>query len=315
MPNEKRKSYEIGADKQRNIQSKGGEFSYKLLKMCVDNGIEHKMTFTIKNLGVKSSIIYDNGKKRDFMDLSFRMKGMHLSKMMYDNVSKLVESGGYVPKEKNNSRLNFNTIMYDPYNISENYYKPVWSVDIDHCYWRTAYLLGIINERLYNKGMEKGQEWKTARNAAIGSLGAFYTERRYVDGKDMGVTVHNRAMNRVRCDIIDYVWKMACKIGEVVSDGFLMYLTDCFFITEDKLEEVCSLIESYGYTWKKEKIWFKISSKYLMTNTDKIIWVKEKNVGNDVIRDDMDKHYMFNRKKHTVPWKKQISGISQYLCE
>jgi hypothetical protein len=170
--------------------------------------------------------------------------------------------------------------MYSSQRIRENLFKPCVSVDIVGCYWQTAYNLGVIDEKTYLVGISKDREFKDARVISIGSIGSLLTHEKYVNGKLVNTEKTRKFGATARLDIIDEVWAKANWIAKKLGPDFLMFLTDCFFVPEHRLEELCSLIETEGYKWKAERCQFgEINRMHTGTDkeggeifTEKVIW-------------------------------------------
>lgn len=213
------------------------------------------MTFTMTYVGSGVKVTFDNGKTKKLG--TFKVKpGMFLSQVAMKSVIKRLKSNDYVPKSTDPGRWNNNTVMYNPESYTDNFKKKGVAVDITGCYWKTAFNIGAIDQRTYEMGLKKDREFKEARNIAIGGLGAVVTTEKYVKGIKVSTTRTRRPGALVRLDIIDHVYDMANRIAEKLGQDFCMFLTDCFYVPEDRFKDVCKYIEEEGYDWKHEDIIF-----------------------------------------------------------
>lgn len=235
----------------------------------VEKSIAHKMDFTVKSYGHTNIIDYGDTQNR-YMDGYSSGNGFHLCQMVYAEIKKRVASGEYVPIEQDNNRIHSNFVCFNPANIGRFLNRTTKAIDIKRCYWETSRILGIISQGLYeygikNEGNSKKQKkgvkvknnkskkgkkanWKDGRNASIGSLGAVIYEKVYKNGELVEIKEpYRRPFNNVRLDIVDHVWNMANSIITQVKDDFLMFLTDCFFVTPEVADEVIAMLKENGY--------------------------------------------------------------------
>jgi hypothetical protein len=239
----------------------------------------NEMTFDLFYSGNIIKVQFEDGKMKRYG--RFKQKpGMFLANLTNKVVKQRIESGDYVPRNTDPMRFRNNTIMYSSERIRENLFKPCVSVDIIGCYWQTAFNLGVIDEKTYLIGISKDREYKDARNIAIGSIGSLLTHEKYVKGKLISTEKSRKFGATSRLDVIDHVWAMANWIAQKLGPDFLMFLTDCFFVPEHRLKDLCNYIEEEGYKWKVEKCQFgEIRKMHTGINkkgdeifTEKVIW-------------------------------------------
>jgi hypothetical protein len=199
---------------------------------------------------------------------------MHLPKLTNAVVQKRIDEGLYVPVNKDPYRFTSNTIMYNSQQIQKILFTPCVSVDIQSCYWTTARNLGVIDEKLYLRGMEKDREFKDARNISIGSIGSLTIHDKYEKGKRVLHELIRKPTACARLDIVDHVWAMANRIATVLGPDFLMFLTDCFFVPEGRKDDVKQILSEEGYKSKSERAVF-THLKRMRTGTDKNFFTEE----------------------------------------
>lgn len=201
--------------------------------------------------------IYYNEKEFVWLDLkSSGGKGHHLNRLFMKDINE------YIEKNKDNMPRwdnNYKEQMFNLNAIETHLNMPLVMIDINDCYWRTAYLLGYISEKTYIKG-KKRKDWKIGRNACIGSLIKTRTIQGYTNGK---LDLTKRRVVRtpveyhyIRNHIIGSVYKMFHDLYEQMGDSFCMYLTDCLVTTNDKKREVEEFFRHNKYSVKSKPIEF-----------------------------------------------------------
>jgi hypothetical protein len=146
----------------------------------------------------------------------------------------------------------------------KNIGKVLVSIDINDCYWQTAFNRGWITEKTYTGGLRK-KEWKVGRNASIGSLCKVEMITTYKNGviarDSMGkirrkITRKEAGYQYIRHNIIGFICDMFIELANILGDDFFMYLTDCVFTTMERKKEVEDFFKKYGYTCKAKTFEF-----------------------------------------------------------
>lgn len=201
--------------------------------------------------GVTKKIYTSDGKVLVFKDEQRDgiIKGAFLVRMVKKDVEKYIsENPDYIPAQ--NMFLEYAPVVAFNYTGIQNMInKPLISVDINHCYFRTAYLLGYISEKTYLKGLP----YKKAMNASIGALNKYIYKEEYSGGEKtrefcnedeylMFKPIYHKILERVS----DCMHESFYELG----DDMVMWLTDCAFINEDALPKLHNVFEKYGYEYK-----------------------------------------------------------------
>lgn len=220
-----------------------------------ENLIKMKESFEVESSGAASSIIH-NGFKFICADNSdFAGKGFHLSKMVKKDVSLYVQEHGDLPHYSSN----YMEQMFDLENLRRASGKLVTSIDINNCYWRTAYKLGYITHKTYLSG-NRDKSWKIGRNASVGSLAKHVRVTKYKDGKPDYIRSYDVKPDQnfvnARNHIIGYVHKMFEEVRTILGDEFYMFLTDCVFTDTKNIGRVKKFFKSHGYTVKTKPVEF-----------------------------------------------------------
>jgi len=135
-------------------------------------------------------------------------------------------------------------------------YDNVYEVDIDEAYWKTAHLLGVIDDKIYKRG-QKGNISKQARLTALGSLAKKVYLYQFKGDKLQKV-------NTETDPLLQNLWFTICKrVSDVMNECILAIKKDFIFYWVDGIymeggiksvgiaEEIFT---NYGYNVKFKKI-------------------------------------------------------------
>lgn len=229
--------------------------------------IDSKANFKVYSCGNVERLVYD-GKEFVWVDRdNVSGNGHHLAIMFRKDVDKWLEkNASTMPKWDNN----YKEQMFNINAIERHLNEPLVMVDINDCYWRTAYLLGYISETTYVKGLRK-KEWKIGRNACVGGLAKSTVEIEYINGKSKARKVVNQAQEYqyVRNHIIGHIHTIFNRLFSQMGNTFFMMLTDCLVTTYDKLRYVEDELKGCGYRVKHKPIEF----LSLDRNARKVSWL------------------------------------------
>jgi hypothetical protein len=223
--------------------------------------IKSKTTFNAKVCGDMCNFYFPTiDKKTNYSTGKVFRKGSHLNKMVLREVRKRVDDGDYVLlpfKEDEATPVAF----CDKEAIHRNMNDKCYGVDINSCYWTTIYNIGAISEDLYQYGL-KDSIPKLTRNSSIGSLGAYIRNIEVVDGEIKKDKSRRRDLFPARVDVMKTVWALALEIHKELEGELLMFLTDCFFVSEAGLSKLYNVLERNNYDHKTEDIVFAKTEDY-----------------------------------------------------
>lgn len=138
-------------------------------------------------------------------------------------------------------------------NLQNQKFPNAIEIDVNEAYWKTAYILGIIDEAIYEEG-KKGKLGKYTRLVALGALAKRVTKFVYVDGKFS----HKE---EVRSELTENVWYSICKrlsdvmqgAKKILGDDYLFYWVDgIYFInTKANRKKITKYFLKNGYTSKE----------------------------------------------------------------
>lgn len=179
-------------------------------------------------------------------------KGYHLCNVIKQDVLKWLEEN----KDKLDPEfMNYKEQMVNFDGLRKYKDRPIVAIDVNGCYWKTAYNLGFISKDTYIMG-NRTPKWKEGRNASIGSLAKTKYVYKYKDGRkvDKRVVKSPRELQWVRNKIIGHVYNMFYELFLEIGDSFLMYLTDCVYVPADKAKYARKHFTQYDYRAKMKTI-------------------------------------------------------------
>lgn len=197
--------------------------------------------------------------------------GVHLISLVKKDIDKLIDSDSEYKIPKIPEKKPHLTFIHHRH--LEYYGKQeALAIDINHCYWRTALLLGFVSEETYKKGIDKPQ-YKDGRLIAIGTLGKIITVRKYKAGIKVEEYIDDRDYLKYGgffWAVISRIHNMMLELYSVLKEDFLMFLTDCVFIDPRRKNDAIKVMEKHGYQTKEYSLSFTdITEKKVAWLTDK----------------------------------------------
>jgi hypothetical protein len=234
---------------------------FRNLKVKAEFLFDMKMPFKVTKSGssyhLESSIWDEKARKKSKLftpnDLSFinRVRN-HIEKTEVDD---LFYRNQY-------SEYDIDYIQVNPKIKKEDTFEDLFCLDISSAYWQTAYMLGIVDKKLYNEGMKMG---KVVRLASLGSLAKKRTTWEY-DGKYFyrnkpTVSPHSNLWYAICKRVSDVMTKAMLSLGQ----DFIFYWVDGIYFknTPENRLKISSLFLDYGYECKPEPI-----EKIVFNNTE-----------------------------------------------
>jgi hypothetical protein len=139
-------------------------------------------------------------------------------------------------------------------NKLENYRGKITATDVDHAYWRIAYLEGIISKRTYEKGLLIKD--KTLRLAALANLASSKEYKVIKDGvftNQTKVLKYNPILQKVYHNIRFTCFEHMNTIANLLGDDFICYKTDCIYYKDGVVNrmKVQTYLDSADLMWKQ----------------------------------------------------------------
>jgi hypothetical protein len=135
-----------------------------------------------------------------------------------------------------------------------NFRGKITATDVDHAYWRIAFIMGVISEKTYQKGLLIKD--KSIRLAALANLSSAKEYNVIKDGIVTNKTVVlkydpilQKVYNNIRFTCYEHMTIMANMLGE----DFICYKTDCIYYKDKpKNREMIQIyLDSVGLDWKQ----------------------------------------------------------------
>jgi len=181
------------------------------------------------------------------------------------------------PNPKKSTRENmwiFKAVIYDvklfiqKHNIKEKPRLPVnyWNennrkfrgkitaTDLDHAYWRIAFLNEYIRPETYLKGLDVKD--KSLRLAALANLSSMKEFNIIENGKVTTKTVmikYDPILHKVYSNIRNGCYEHMMNMANLLGDEFICYKTDCIYYKDkpENRELIQSYLDSVAMEWKQ----------------------------------------------------------------
>ena len=135
-----------------------------------------------------------------------------------------------------------------------NFKGKITATDVDHAYWRIAFLQGVLSEKTYIKGLEIKE--KSLRLAALANLAS--TKEYYIikDGEMTSKTIilkYDSVLHTLYNNIRFTCYEMMVEMAKMLSQDYICYKTDCIYYVDShqNRELVQKYLESKNMMWKQ----------------------------------------------------------------
>jgi len=130
----------------------------------------------------------------------------------------------------------------------------VTATDLDHAYWRIAYLEGIIKPKTYDNGLQIKD--KSIRLAALANLSSSKEYQIIIDGvltNKTKVFKYNQVYHKIYNNIRYICYEHMNILADMLADDFICYKTDCIYYkdTVKNRELVQVYLDSVNMEWKQ----------------------------------------------------------------
>ena len=232
-----------------NKTNKEFTLNMRQYKRYFNDFVNYKEDFSVVHDG-SSIIINCRDKSWRFIDYGgITGRGFHLSKFVYKDAKEYILKNPEVLKVNDNIDLEIQKANSEGLKKYEG--QQIYCVDVNDCYWDTAYNMGFISQETYLRGLQK-KEWKTGRNASIGGLSKVVVVSDFKGG--IRTTSYQKEseidLSIIRDAIVKKVHNMFLEVLKQLKNDWLMYFTDCVYIPFDKIKEVEAYFEKQGYQTK-----------------------------------------------------------------
>lgn len=136
----------------------------------------------------------------------------------------------------------------------ENFRGKITATDIDHAYWRIAFLEGIITEKTYKKGLLIKD--KSLRLSALANLSSSKEYQIIKNGVVTNKTIvikHDPILQKVYNNIRYTCYEHMNNLADMLGEDFICYKTDCIYYkdNEKNRDMVQTYLDSVSLEWKQ----------------------------------------------------------------
>jgi hypothetical protein len=199
---------------------------YKLVKM---NRFFEKLKkcnadFYVRLGSECNELIYD-GKHKVYAteNKNFPRKFIYLFNVVQIDVKKYVAMNPFIEVSPMVKVSEYN------YNYDDSY-GTITGTDLDHAFWRIAYVKGYISKKTYNAGLN--DEAKALRLATLSVLGREKRFQKYENGVLVGEVITkplNPELQQIYKDIRYSCYYMMYELSLLLGDDFDCWRTDCIY--------------------------------------------------------------------------------------
>ncbi len=247
-------------------------------EVCIENLINNKKSFIVEKKR-RDRIIIVNGKKVVGLQKNVTIKLPHKKKRsvisLFANVKKSFQryaqsqEGVIEPIEQLHSPTYRSKKDFSSLDMGEKMYY----VDVSHCYWRIAYLLGYITIRMYKSVLteDKTNDYKLWRNIALSSTIAPKIVTHFEYGELIEEVKEDTSATKIMYQNIRFTaYNIIGEAKEAIGKkGCLNYRIDGMLILPKHLRKVkkvfekhdllyevveCRKVGEYSYLYNGEKI-------------------------------------------------------------
>jgi len=220
---------------------------------------KNKQSFQIVSTGLSRKMVMPNGYKLNYFGRrgsNNLVEGAFLVMMVKREIDAYIEKNGVVPSLEPTQVQSFNfTAIRKALNGKR---QPIVGVDINACYWFVAHKLGYISDSLFERGINTKK--KKGLLIAIGCLNKLPMTKTYVDGECVSTTFDNEYNQRYApfyWNIIYHTHELMIESFKLFGDDWYMFLTDCLFVSIDKIKDAQEFLKQRGFFYKNHPIEFK----------------------------------------------------------
>jgi hypothetical protein len=137
---------------------------------------------------------------------------------------------------------------------NKNYDGKITATDLDHAYWRVAFLYEYISMKTYLKGLEiKDKSLRLAALANLSSMKEYLIIKNGVITDETITLKYDPILHKVYNNIRFTCYEHMMNIAELLKDNFICYKTDCVYYKDTKANRtlVQEYLDSVAMEWKQ----------------------------------------------------------------
>tara|TARA_R110000737_G_scaffold148899_1_gene178348 strand:+ start:950 stop:1651 length:702 start_codon:yes stop_codon:yes gene_type:complete len=208
--------------------------------------IKKKLSFSVREASECTEILLDNTHFVFAPQTNFPKNKIYLFNNVKIQVQKWIKNNEVVlPNELNSLKYNY---KYD------TEIGTMVGTDLNHAYWRIAYLYGMINEKTYISGLDT--ESKALRLATLSVLGREKSFIAYEKGNKLESYISQKENVDLK-NVFKFI-RLTCfnfmkEASELVGDDFFAWKTDCIYYrdSEQNVKLVQEYFDKYNLTYKQ----------------------------------------------------------------
>jgi hypothetical protein len=226
-------------------------------RSSLEECIRNEESFVTVTSGMSRKIVLPNGISMKYFgsqNNTSLIDGAYLVQMVQHEIDAYIELHG-VPSYNEIADVQLFNIPNIERAIKNQ--EPILGIDINACYWNTAYHLGYISKELYERGIQKVK--KAGLLISIGCLNKKPIIKTYREGKLISKSYDDATHGRYApfyWNIIEITHKLMVESYKLFKDNWYMFLTDCLFVDFSIARDAKKFINSYNYEVKMHQIVF-----------------------------------------------------------
>jgi hypothetical protein len=137
---------------------------------------------------------------------------------------------------------------------NKNFDGKITATDLDHAYWRVAFLYEYISMKTYLKGLEvKDKSLRLAALANLSSMKEYLIIKNGVITDETIILKYDPILHKVYNNIRFTCYEHMMNIAELLKDNFICYKTDCVYYKDTKANRtlVQEYLDSVAMEWKQ----------------------------------------------------------------
>jgi hypothetical protein len=239
------------------------------------NNLAGRGNFVILRRGRRSTIIANNKEiayHQDGISKEVTDKRIDASQIMIQTrslvtryITKELKKGGLPEIERLHPVCYSNRELWNELPAGTEFYL----IDASHCYWRIAYVMGCINEKLYSKYAED-KDYKTLRLIALSILVTRIKREYYRDGKlAYELETDTDTYRVVYQNIRYYAYNNSGQVKDAMPDLCIGYRVDGIYLLPEGLRKAKAIFKKNGLLYKTVKC-IKVDDKNYSTSDGEI---------------------------------------------
>jgi len=216
----------------------------------VDNYIKDlvskKLSFSIRKASECTEILMDDKHMVFASQTNFPKKKIYLFNNVKQQVTKWLNTNDvYLPENLSSIKYNYD------YDTDEG---TMCGTDLNHAYWRIAYLYGMINEKTYIGGLDT--DCKALRLATLSVLGRQKKFDNYEKGEIKETYIYQKENVDLK-NVFKFIrltcWSIMKEVSELLGDDFYAWKTDCIYYRESlsNIKAVQDYFDKLDLTYKQ----------------------------------------------------------------